>query len=79
MCCCRINNAGTNAYTYQPLSSNTDEELQQIVTTNVLGTLLCCREVGAGRQIRRAVAVARIFGAVLVQCGCFRCCCWCSL
>lgn len=42
----RINNAGTNAYRYGPLAESDDEELEEIVTTNVLGVMLCCREVG---------------------------------
>ena len=42
---CRINNAGTNAYKFTPLTESTDEDLQEIVQTNVLGTMLCCREV----------------------------------
>ena len=46
---CRINNAGTNAYKYRPLTDSTDEDLQEIVTTNVLGIMLCCREV-RGRE-----------------------------
>ena len=41
----RINNAGTNAYKFTPLTESTDEDLQEIVQTNVLGTMLCCREV----------------------------------
>ncbi|KAG2423632.1 hypothetical protein HXX76_015149 [Chlamydomonas incerta] len=39
-----INNAGTNAYRYGPMSESTDEELSQIVGTNVLGVMLCCKE-----------------------------------
>lgn len=41
-----INNAGTNGYRYGPMAESTDEELQQIVGTNVLGVMLCCKEVG---------------------------------
>lgn len=41
----RINNAGTNAYKYGPLTDSSDEDLQEIVQTNVLGIMLCCREV----------------------------------
>lgn len=39
-----INNAGTNAYRYGPLAESDDEELAQIVSTNVLGVMLCCKE-----------------------------------
>jgi len=39
-----INNAGTNAYKYGPLMNSTDEELDEIVNTNVLGVMFCCRE-----------------------------------
>lgn len=46
----RINNAGTNAYRYGPMAESTDEELSQIVGTNVLGVMLCCKEVGWGGE-----------------------------
>ncbi|MEW5311636.1 MAG: hypothetical protein WDW38_003334 [Sanguina aurantia] len=39
-----VNNAGTNAYKYGPLSEAKDDELIQIVETNVLGVMLGCRE-----------------------------------
>lgn len=42
----RINNAGTNAYKYGPLLDSDDEDLEAIVDTNVLGVMLCCKEVG---------------------------------
>lgn len=42
---CRINNAGSNGYRYGPLLEATDEALEEIVETNVLGTMLSCREV----------------------------------
>ena len=42
---CRINNAGSNAYSYGPLANATDADLMNIVETNVLGVMLCCREV----------------------------------
>jgi NAD(P)-dependent dehydrogenase (short-subunit alcohol dehydrogenase family) len=42
---CRINNAGSNAYRYGPLAESVDDELVEIVSTNVLGVMLCCREV----------------------------------
>jgi ssDNA-binding Zn-finger/Zn-ribbon topoisomerase 1 len=40
-----INNAGTNAYTYKPLVEFTDADIMQIVETNTLGVMLCCRQV----------------------------------
>ena len=39
-----INNAGTNASMYDNLLSFSDEDLKQIVDTNLLGTLYCCKE-----------------------------------
>jgi hypothetical protein len=42
----RINNAGTNAYKYGPLTESDDDDLSAIVETNVLGVMLCCKEVG---------------------------------
>ena len=42
---CRINNAGSNAYKYKPLSESTDADLIRIVETNVLGVMLGCKEV----------------------------------
>ena len=41
----RINNAGSNAYKYKTLSESTDADLIRIVETNVLGTMLGCKEV----------------------------------
>jgi chlorophyll(ide) b reductase len=41
----RINNAGSNAYKYNMLSESTDADLINIVETNVLGVMLCCKEV----------------------------------
>lgn len=41
----RINNAGTNSYKYKALSELEDEDLVNIVQTNVLGVMLCCKEV----------------------------------
>lgn len=43
----RINNAGSNAYKYNLLSESTDADLISIVETNVLGVMLCCKEVGS--------------------------------
>jgi hypothetical protein len=40
-----INNAGTNAYKYGPLLDSDDEDLEAIVDTNILGVMLCCKEV----------------------------------
>ena len=45
---CRINNAGTNAYRYGPLLESSDDDLTVIVNTNVLGVMLCCKEVRGG-------------------------------
>lgn len=39
-----INNAGSNAYSYKPLTENQVQDLISIVQTNVLGVMLCCRE-----------------------------------
>eukprot|EP00898_Chlorokybus_atmophyticus_P006767 jgi/Chlat1/7091/Chrsp57S06729 len=39
-----INNAGSNAYTYDTLVNVSDDALRDIVQTNTLGVLLCCRE-----------------------------------
>ena len=35
---------GTNGYSYANLVDTPSEVLQEVVSTNVLGTLLCCRE-----------------------------------
>ncbi|KAI3419928.1 uncharacterized protein J3R85_012853 [Psidium guajava] len=39
-----INNAGSNAYSYKALTESSDEDLLEVVTTNSLGLMLCCRE-----------------------------------
>ncbi|CAM6084390.1 unnamed protein product [Calypogeia fissa] len=39
-----INNAGTNAYSYKTLVDTNDAAIEEIVTTNTLGVMLCCRE-----------------------------------
>ncbi|KAL5568711.1 hypothetical protein UlMin_025286 [Ulmus minor] len=39
-----INNAGSNAYSYKPLAESSDEDLIEVVTTNSLGLMICCRE-----------------------------------
>ncbi|KAL5999340.1 hypothetical protein ACLOJK_040800 [Asimina triloba] len=41
----QINNAGSNAYSYKPLAEASDEDLMEVVTTNTLGLMICCREV----------------------------------
>ena len=38
-----IANAGGNAYTFKPLVEQSPEAVEEIVTTNLLGTLLCAR------------------------------------
>lgn len=38
-----INNAGTNAYSYKPLIETSENDLADIVDTNVLGVMLCCQ------------------------------------
>ena len=47
---CRINNAASNAYKHKALFELSDADLIQIVETNVLGTMLGCKEVSARRQ-----------------------------
>lgn len=39
-----INNAGSNAYSFKPLAEASDEDLIQVVATNTLGLMICCRE-----------------------------------
>lgn len=39
-----MNNAGSNGYSFGPLMEQSEEELVSIVETNVLGTMLGCRE-----------------------------------
>ncbi|XP_065871736.1 chlorophyll(ide) b reductase NOL, chloroplastic isoform X2 [Euphorbia lathyris] len=39
-----INNAGSNAYSYKPLAEASDADLLEVVTTNILGLMICCRE-----------------------------------
>ncbi|KAK1578791.1 hypothetical protein Q3G72_033180 [Acer saccharum] len=39
-----INNAGSNAYSFKPLAEASDEDLIEVVTTNTLGLMICCRE-----------------------------------
>ncbi|KAG6472148.1 hypothetical protein ZIOFF_069605 [Zingiber officinale] len=40
----QINNAGSNAYSYKPLAETSDDDLLEVVTTNTLGLMICCRE-----------------------------------
>ncbi|KAL2943000.1 Chlorophyll(ide) b reductase NOL chloroplastic [Bienertia sinuspersici] len=35
---------GSNAYSYKPLAEASDEDLIEVVTTNTLGLMICCRE-----------------------------------
>ncbi|KAK6933664.1 Short-chain dehydrogenase/reductase SDR [Dillenia turbinata] len=39
-----INNAGSNAYSFKPLAEASDEDLIEVVTTNTIGLMICCRE-----------------------------------
>ncbi|XP_039132942.1 chlorophyll(ide) b reductase NOL, chloroplastic isoform X2 [Dioscorea cayenensis subsp. rotundata] len=39
-----INNAGSNAYSYKPLAETADDDLMEVVTTNTIGVMICCRE-----------------------------------
>lgn len=54
-----INNAGSNAYKYGSLVESVDEDLVEIVETNVLGVMLCCKE--AIRVMRRQSQGGHIF------------------
>ncbi|KAG8363761.1 hypothetical protein BUALT_Bualt19G0056000 [Buddleja alternifolia] len=40
----QINNAGSNAYSYKPLMEASDDDLIEVVSTNTLGLMICCRE-----------------------------------
>lgn len=40
-----INNAGTNAYKYNLLTDSQEEDIVSIVETNMLGVMLCSKEV----------------------------------
>lgn len=55
----RINNAGSNGYRYGPLLESTDEALEEIVETNVLGVMLSCRE--AIRVMRSQPSAGHVF------------------
>ncbi|CAI7876662.1 unnamed protein product, partial [Closterium sp. NIES-54] len=54
-----INNAGSNAYEYTPLVEAGDAALEEIVRTNVLGVMLCCRQ--AMRLMREQPGGGHIF------------------
>ncbi|XP_027355006.1 chlorophyll(ide) b reductase NOL, chloroplastic isoform X3 [Abrus precatorius] len=52
-----INNAGSNAYSYKPLAEASDEDLIEVVTTNTLGLMICCREAELQMQDVKNVVV----------------------
>eukprot|EP00963_Diacronema_lutheri_P014227 scaffold2858_cov659-Pavlova_lutheri.AAC.198 len=54
-----INNAGTNAYVYENLADADVEKVREVVLTNALGTVLCCRE--ALRNFREQPEGGHIF------------------
>ncbi|CAG9460884.1 unnamed protein product [Pedinophyceae sp. YPF-701] len=54
-----INNAGSNGYKFEALSESEGDMLEEIVSTNVLGTLVCCRQ--AIRTMREQPAGGHIF------------------
>ncbi len=61
-----INNAGSNGYAFAPLSEQDPAALADVVATNVLGTLLGCREairVGAAQPAGRTLHVFCMDGA----------------
>ena len=51
MLSCRINNAGTNSYRFAPLPDFDDLDLVNVVETNMLGVMLCCREARAAKLL----------------------------
>ena len=59
--CCRINNAASNAYKHKALFELSDADLVQIVETNVLGTMLGCKEVGARRPHSQQSSLSCLF------------------
>ena len=67
--CCRINNAASNAYKHKALFELSDADLVQIVETNVLGTMLGCKEVGVCRQQGHQSCGAACVGGFLTQRG----------
>ncbi|OAE18178.1 hypothetical protein AXG93_406s1460 [Marchantia polymorpha subsp. ruderalis] len=54
-----INNAGSNAYSYKPLVDTEDADIAEIVETNTLGVMLCCRQ--AIRTMREQPRGGHIF------------------
>eukprot|EP00850_Spirogloea_muscicola_P017534 SM000151S01522 [mRNA] locus=s151:296870:300397:- [translate_table: standard] len=54
-----INNAGSNAYTYKPLIETDNKSIAEIVETNTLGVMLCCRQ--AMRMMREQPRGGHIF------------------
>jgi chlorophyll(ide) b reductase len=59
-----INNAGANGYVYENLSESNVEVLREIVLTNSLGTLLCCRSaVNQMKTQRKGGHVFNMLGA----------------
>ena len=54
-----INNAGTNAYRFEPLLKSSPEDLKRIVDTNSLGLMLCLKE--AMSVMREQDATGHIF------------------
>eukprot|EP00850_Spirogloea_muscicola_P022121 SM000278S10008 [mRNA] locus=s278:150262:153783:+ [translate_table: standard] len=54
-----INNAGSNAYTYKPLIETDNKSIAEIVETNTLGVMLCCRQ--AIRMMREQPRGGHIF------------------
>ncbi|KAJ1690558.1 hypothetical protein LUZ63_014713 [Rhynchospora breviuscula] len=59
-----INNAGSNAYSYKPLVETSDEALMEVVTTNTLGLMICCREaINMMRNQSRGGHIFNIDGA----------------
>ncbi|KAG8061956.1 hypothetical protein GUJ93_ZPchr0003g17482 [Zizania palustris] len=59
-----INNAGSNAYSYKPLVETSDEALMEVITTNTLGLMICCREaINMMRNQARGGHIFNIDGA----------------
>jgi NAD(P)-dependent dehydrogenase (short-subunit alcohol dehydrogenase family) len=63
----RINNAGSNAYRYGPLAEAVDDELVEIVSTNVLGVMLCCREVSVAGVHGASMHCTPVFCIIMNQ------------
>ncbi|KAG0608468.1 hypothetical protein M758_8G108000 [Ceratodon purpureus] len=59
-----INNAGTNAYKYNSLVDSDDADIMEIVETNTLGVMLCCRQaIRIMRDQRRGGHIFNMDGA----------------